>query len=802
MLDAQRRQVRRDGLEVRLSPKAFDLLKLLAEHDDRAFSKSELHEHLWPKTFVSDGSLTILIAEIRNVLGDNAQRPKYVRTVQRFGYAFCTKVSTSPTQRPKSGPLVPNNLPKERTRFIGRETELAQCARLFAESRLLTITGIGGSGKTRLAIRLAESLLQSYPDGIWFVDLSPLRDASRVAEAIGATFAVSEEPGKGLLETLVHHVREKRLMLVLDNCEHLLDACGALVDALLRTADDVQVLATSRESLGIQGERIFSLRPLGVPSGTGFNLEDVKSSEAVRLFMERAQIVDRAFVLDAQSAQPVGEICRRLDGIPLAIELAAARVKMLSVDEINSRLDDRLRLLTGGKRALPRHQTLRAAFQWSYDLLTLEEQRLFRLLAVFAGGWTLEAATAVWSKSADQFEVLDLMTYLVDKSLVTIERLADGTTRYRMLETSRQFAQEKLDEVSESEGARARHLKYFVAWEGEREGTEDWADEGGWFKQGGQEYENLLLALETSARTEDGARHGLRLAHHMGGYWTRCGMYGIGRERTGAALQRPGAESPTPERAAALASMGHMAWKQDAQAEARTCYEESLALSRKYGNAREVIRALNGLGFVYFAENDPCAAQACFEEALALALARERRVIGVCLNGLALLAWERDDLAQARAHWEDALAALRGLENRFSIDCRAVVATNLNNVALRNNAWEEVRSNLREALPIVCSGLRGSAIPVLEQLASLASVKGEAMRAARWFGAAAALERAFGSKQHFRRESSRFEERLREKMGAATFTRVAAEGGALGYEEALAEAQVWLEDPQRWVHHI
>ena len=218
------------------------------------------------------------------------------------------------------------------------------------------MTGIGGSGKTRLALRLAESLLQSHPDGVWFVDLSPLREASRVAEAIAATLAVGEEPGKGLLETLVHHVSGKRLLLVLDNCEHLLDACGALVDALLRTADDVRVLVTSRESLGIEGERLFALRSLAVPSGTRFNLDAVKSSEAVRLFVDRAQIVDGAFVLDAQSAPPVVEICRRLDGIPLAIELAAARVKMLSVEEIRSRLDDRFRLLTGGHKALPRHQ--------------------------------------------------------------------------------------------------------------------------------------------------------------------------------------------------------------------------------------------------------------------------------------------------------------------------------------------------------------------------------------------------------------------------------------------------------------
>ena len=360
----------------------------------------------------------------------------------------------------------------------------------------------------------------------------------------------------------------------------------------------MRVLVTSRESLGIEGERLFALRSLAVPAGPKFNLDAVKSSEAALLFVDRAQIVDGAFVLDAQSALPVVEICRRLEGIPLAIELAAARVKMLSVEEIRSRLDDRFRLLTGGHKALPRHQTLRAAFQWSYDLLTAEEQRLFRLLAVFAGGWTLEAATAVWSDAADEFEVLELMTRLADKSLVVIERLASGTSRYRMLEMSRQFAQEKLDEAGEGDAARARHLKYFVAWSEQREPMARGAEQGEWLAQVEQEHENVLLALDFCARAEGGAKDGLRLADNISGTgmvaacmewgasgWVRrCGYRGPSRRRSA--------------RAGALASMGDMAWKQGALAEARACYEESLTLSRNSGDARSIIVALNGLGWV------------------------------------------------------------------------------------------------------------------------------------------------------------------------------------------------------------
>ena len=659
---------------------------------------------------------------------------------------------------PPSEGVIPNNLPMDRTRFIGRETELAACAQLLGEARLLTVTGIGGSGKTRLAVKLAASLLQSYPDGVWLVDLSPLREASRVAETIASTLTIGEEPGKSLLETVVHYVSGKRLLLMLDNCEHLVEATAVVVDALLQTSDDVRVLTTSRESLGIAGERLFALRSLTLPSAKSFDLNAVKSSDAVRLFVDRAHIADPGRTRRAECAAGGGDL-PAADGIPLAIELAAARVKMLSVEEISSRLDDRFRLLTSGNKTLQRHQTLRAAYQWSCDLLTAEEQRLFRMLAVFAGGWTLEAATAIWSDAADEIEVLEMMTRLADKSLVMAERRASGTSRYRMLEMSRQFAQEKLNEAGEADAARAGHLKYFLAWAEKRESmtmesafknTARGVEQRDWLTQVGHESQNLLSALECCARGEDG-KHGLQLARHVAGYRTSRGMYGVGRERLGAALRLPAAESLTSERAAVLVSMGYMAWKQGALAEARACHEESLTLSRNSGDSHSIIVALEGLGWVSFDENDPGAARACFEEALALARdTREGHLIGLCLNALAFLAWERGDLAQARAHWEDALAAVRDSGNRWSI---AVVLSNLTDVALRNGAWEEVRGNLSEALGIVRElGLRSSANQILKQSSSLAAAVGDTTRAAGWYGAAAALEHAVGIKRHFHRE--------------------------------------------------
>jgi non-specific serine/threonine protein kinase len=724
-------------------------------------------------------------------------------TAVRFVEALSAAVAgwTISSHRRESA-FVPNNLPKERTRFIGRETELAECARLLGEARLLTVTGIGGSGKTRLAVRLAESLLQSHPDGVWFVDFSPLREASRVVDTIALTLAIGEDPGKGLLETVVHHLRGKRLLLVLDNCEHLLDACAAFVDTLLRNDDEVRVLLTSREILRLDGERVISLRSLAVPSKAG--VDAMKSSEAMQLFVDRAQIVDREFVLDAHCVRSVAEICRRLDGIPLAIELAAARIQMLSVDEIRSKLDDRFRLLTSGTTVLPRHRTLQAAFQWSYDLLSADEQHLFRLLAVFAGGWTLEAATAVRSDAGDEFEVLELMTHLADKSLVIIERLASGTSRYRMLEIVRQFAQEKLNEQGEEYAARARHLNYFAAWSERRVGMADGARQGEWLTQVEHEHENLLLALEFCPRAESGANMALDLACDLYEYWNFRGLYGVGRERLSAALRLP--EGDSLARAWALSGMGYFALKQRALTEAQKCFEASLMLSRNSSDARGrrypgpaencIIVALYGLGWVS-SENDPGAAQAYFEEALHLAREfGQDGPIGLGLSNLGLLAFQQDDLPRARVLFEETLALTRPMKDPWNV---ALGLIHLTEVALRSGAREEARRNLTEGLRIVREqGLRALALPALRRSSELAVAAGDAARGARWFAAAATLAHAMGSKgkPEGERTYAAAMARGREILGAQEFARVTAEGTALDYEEALAEAQIWLQDSE------
>ncbi len=355
--------------------------------------------------------------------------------------------------------VLSNNLPHQVTSFIGREREMAEVKRLLAATRILTLTGPGGCGKTRLALRVAADLLEEFANGVWLAELAALSDSALVPQAVASALGVREESGRSLLATLADYLQPKQLLLVLDNCEHLIGACAPLAAALLRACPRLKILALSWEVLGIAEEVTYHVPALSLPDLRRLpSLEHLTQYEAVRLFIERAADALPTFAVTNQNARAVAQVCYRLDGIPLAIELAAARVKVLSVDQIAGRLDDRFRLLTSGSRAAPpRLQTLRATMDWGYDLLLEKERLVLRRLAVFAGGWTLEAAEAVCAgDGVEGFEVLDLLTRLVNKSLVSAEEQGEET-RYRMLETVRQYAWEKLLESGEADVMRGRH---------------------------------------------------------------------------------------------------------------------------------------------------------------------------------------------------------------------------------------------------------------------------------------------------------------------------------------------------------
>jgi len=419
---------------------------------------------------------------------------------------FLTSSSEGPPDAGK------HNLPAPRSSFVGRETELRNVKRDLAMTRLLTLTGVGGCGKTRLALEMARELVGAYPDGVWLVELAALSEGALVAQALASVLGMQEQPDRSLTDALVDFLRTKRALLVLDNCEHLVDAVARLADVLLDSCHHLRVLATSRESLNVEGELSWLVPSLSAPSLLQSpKVEELAGYESVRLFVERARHRNPAFSLTPENSHAVARICGRLDGIPLAIELAAARVG-LSVEQIATRLDDSLRLLSAGSRtASPRQRTLRGTLDWSYELLSMPEQSLFCRLSVFAGGWTLQAAEVVGAGDTQHGDVVDLLSRLVDKSLVVAETTGIGGARYRMLEPIRQYAQEKLEESGEAEEVRSQHASFFLALAEEAEPGLRGPEDAEWLERLEAEHDNMRAAL--SWALERGQTElGLRLA--------------------------------------------------------------------------------------------------------------------------------------------------------------------------------------------------------------------------------------------------------------------------------------------------
>jgi predicted ATPase len=466
---------------------------------------------------------------------------------------------------------VPHNLPTHLTSFVGRGQEVSEARRLLARARLLTLTGAGGVGKTRLALQVATEVVGDYPGGAWFVDLAPLHDAAFVPTAIASVLAAKEEPARPLIETLVDVLGGQSVLLLLDNCEHLVAACAELADRLLHACPGLRVLATSREALHIAGETTWRVPSLLLPEASLSSPEQVQASPAVHLFVERAAAVQPRFRLDEHNAGAVAAICRRLDGIPLAIELAAARSSVLSPEQIAARLVDRFAVLVTGSRTAPaRQQTLRATIQWSYDLLTPAERRLLERLAVFAGGWTLEAAEAVCASDEIAPEAtLDLLSGLVGKSLVQAEPQANGTIRYRLLETVRQYAEGKLADSGEAAALRVRHRDYHLALAGDAVDGLSGPDQVEWLERLEAEHDNLRAALAWCQADPNGADQEERLAGALGRFWRDRGY-----NREGfawlmhAVRRRPGAVSGGRGRAlnwaAVIAQHGELAHEQQA----------------------------------------------------------------------------------------------------------------------------------------------------------------------------------------------------------------------------------------------
>jgi predicted ATPase/class 3 adenylate cyclase len=502
--------------------------------------------------------------------------------------------------------ILPNNLPTQLTSFVGRERELTDVKKLLHETHLLTLIGPGGTGKTRLALEVAGGLLDQYPDGVWLVELARILDPALVPRTTAIAIGLRDEPKRPVIDMLCDYLQRKKMLIILDNCEHLVDACAQMADRILHAASGLRVLASSREALGIAGEVTYRVPSLGLPDMEHLPaLESLSQYEAVKLFIDRATSAIPDFKVTNENAPALAQICHRLDGIPLAIELAAAKTHVLGVEQIAKRLDDRFRLLTGGSRtALERHQTLRAAVDWSYNLLLEGEQVLFRRLAVFVGGWTLEAAESVCANETGA-NVLDRLEQLINKSLIITEE-EHGVSRYHMLETIRQYANEKLVESGESESVRDEHLGFFLELAETAAPYLIRPEQLKWLAKLDSDYENLRVALEL-ALDKDSAEASLRMCAALGKFWVMRSYWIEGSRWLAKALAKPVDVQNDAERTArveALYQDAELAEKLDNIERMRKSAELSLALAQKDGNVRNVAIAKFYVGFSMRRQNE------------------------------------------------------------------------------------------------------------------------------------------------------------------------------------------------------
>jgi predicted ATPase/DNA-binding SARP family transcriptional activator/DNA-binding CsgD family transcriptional regulator len=642
----------------------------------------------------------------------------------------------------------PNNLPAPLTSFVGREQALLEVKRLLSMTRLLTLTGAGGAGKTRLALEVARDLFGAYPEGVWLVELAPLSDPALTPQAVAEALGVREQPGRPLTDALTDHLWAKDSLLVLDNCEHLVDAAAHLAAALLGSCPKLRILATSREPLGVSGEVSWPVPPLSLPdTKRGQTSEGLLGCEAVRLFVERAGAVAPGFVLTRENGPAVADLCLRLDGVPLAIELAASRVRILSVGQILARLDDRFRLLSGNRTAVSRHRTLGATIGWSHELLSEEEKILFRRLSVFAGGWTLEEAERVCAGDGiEEVEVLDLLSRLVDKSLVLVAR-GDGESRYGMLETVGRYASEKLRESGEAEAVGGRHADFFMALAEQAKPAMVGPEQAAWMERLEKDHDNLRAALGRLAE-EGEAERGLRLAAALTRFWWFRGNLTEGRAWLEGMLGFPATPVRDEVRAKALRSLGALSYMHAEHAAgawdvARRHLQESLKIYRRLGDEQGAAAVLQNLGRIGAELGEWTAAFSFLDESLAIALRLGNRPgIASSLFNLGYAQLRVGDLPAARAHLEEGLGAFRELDDRFWI---AACLVHLGYIDCEDGEYAAARSRfiqMGETIPL--AQFSWGATYTLDGFARLAAAEGEAARALRLGGATTALRRTYG----------------------------------------------------------
>ncbi len=726
------------------------------------------------------------------------------------------------------------NLPIPLTTFIGRKQEMAHVKSLLSgdaasrrTTRLLTLIGAGGSGKTRLAIQVGMDLLESFKDGVWWVDLAPLVEATLVPQAAARALGVRERPNEPLIETLKDYLLPRQLLLLLDNCEHLVGACAQLAQILLTMCLGLKILATSRESLGLAGETVWYVPTLSVPDLKQLPpISELNQYDAIQLFSERAAMVKPEFALTEQNASSVVQLCTQLDGIPLAIELSAARMKVLTVEQIAERLVDRFNLLTGGSRtALPRHRTLRATLDWSYNLLSDQERILFQRLSVFAGGWTIEAAEVVCTDGEiRKAEVLDLLSQLVDKSLVIVQGHG-SEAHYRMLETLCQYGGERLAESGAVEQIRHHHVLHFAALAEKAEQGLRNPEMRSWVERLELEHDNFRAALEWSLHHES-PETCLRFASALGIFWRKRGYLREGRAWLERLLAR-GIDAPPQLRVKAMAPAGWLVRDLGDYERAIALQEESLEIFRAAGDQLGTVEVLIQRGILAVYQNDLPRAFACFGESLALCeefgYGQGRALALVFLGHAALFNMQWD--AQAKARCEQALEVFKELDDKTEqAHAHIILGTGAHFEGDDNRARAHLEQAVRlcrqagdkrqlgwsttvlsliirwqgrfdEALPLAKEGLRLAlelgektiAVNAIVFLALLAKDQGQMEQATRLSSCAFALGESFGFRPtpHVEAIINPELDAMRAVLGEEAFVQAWAEGRAMKSEQAI-----------------
>ena len=784
------RALHENGAPVELGSRAFDLLVALVESRDRVLSKRELLGMGWPGLVVEENTLQVQISLLRKRLGQRS-----IATVPSRGYRFVLPVtvegdaSGAPAASAAAAAL---SLPTPRTRFVGRADALANGLRFLEQGGLLTLTGPGGSGKTRLAIELSHRL-QARGEPVWFVDLSFVQEAGQFVAAIASALDIRERPVSPIHDLLVQQLRQTRGVLVLDNCEQVIASVSEIVAELSPCRDTLRILATSRQPLRVAGEQIYPVRSMTL--ATSRDVAAISASEAVQLFVDRTRLLVPSFDVDAGNARDVAEVCERLDGIPLAIELAAARMKILSARQLGERLNQRFKLLVGGDRALPRQQTLLASMQWSYELLEPDEQRTLRALSVFDNGCTLESAAAVCG-AADEYTTMELLTGLYDKSLLDVDS-ASRETRYRMLQTVRHYAGDALTEAGEGDAVRSLHLQHMVALARRVVPRIQAPLNGEATQQLRGEQENVLAALASARSLPGGAMAALRLAGVLWPYWLATSQLQLGDAFTREAITiADAADAPDADadvdRALALLGLGNIAFYRGRYREALDLAEQSLRRCRRVDEPGLMAFVLKLLAGSHHAVGEDRLALEYYQATLEIAdQIGDATLQASAYNNLAEVHRGLGDLASARIAYGQAIDIGVRADD---LDKVSFISCNLARLLAMTGASPEAMRVLREAHGIATRlELRRVGDEIIDIAAGLASLRGEHARAARLNGASLAVMRESGSQRE------PLDEAFMAPLIAATrralgdgFDPLRDDGARLPYASAMAEVGVWL----------